>query len=201
LVKEALMAKKELLKEKKQKKQKAVFLDRDGVLNYDVGYLNNKKQLKLLPGVEKIKQLEDKGYLLIIFSNQSVVARGLATKKKLQEIDELLKQKLKEKKIKIRASYYCPHHPDFDINCQCRKPKPGMVIKAIKDFNINPEQSIVIGDKISDLQAGYKAGVRKGILVKRNGQAWDVSKKQLNKIKYKRNNIAEAVKLITECWS
>ena len=178
--------------------KKAVFLDRDGVVTYDVGYFYRPEQVKLLPGVETLRELEKDGFLLVIVSNQSVVARRMLSKKGLWEIDKLIRRKLKRVGVNIKASYYCPHHPDFAGPCQCRKPKPGLFLKAIKELNIDPRSSFIIGDKPSDLEAGKRAGVGMSILVKRNSKVWDATKEELVKIKLKAKNLAEAIKIILE---
>ncbi len=179
------------------KENKAIFLDRDGVLAHDSGYLREKSKIKLLPGVESLIKFQ-KDHLLIIVSNQSVVARGMISEKEMWEFDGYIRGLLKKKGINIIASYYCPHHPDFTGKCSCRKPQPGLFLQAIEELNIDPAESVVIGDKPSDLEAGRKAGVKLGILVRRNQKSWDAKKEELKEIKYKVKNISEAISLILE---
>jgi D-glycero-D-manno-heptose 1,7-bisphosphate phosphatase len=179
--------------------KKAIFLDRDGVLINDPGYLHKKSGVRLLPGVESLVKLQDKGFILIVISNQSVVARGVINEKEMLMIGKFVDEKLAGVGVKIAKNYYCPHHPDFSGECDCRKPKPGLFLEAIKEFNIDPAKSINIGDKFSDLEAGRRAGIKFGILLKRNGEVWDVKKEdELTGVRYKTDNIAKAVGTILE---
>lgn len=178
------------------KKKKAIFLDRDGVLIYDPGHLHRKDQVELLPGIEKLVEFEKKGFILVIVSNQSVVARGLMDEKKMRLIDAVVRNKLAKKGVKIKASFYCPHHPEFTGECDCRKPKPGLIFQAIKKLKIDPLSSVIIGDKPSDLEAGKGAGIKTRILVKRNGDFWDAKEEQLKKTEHKADSLVEALKLV-----
>lgn len=162
--------------------RQAVFLDRDGVLIRDVGHLYKKGQVELLPGVESLKNLQDKGFILLVISNQSAVARKLMSEDKMWKIDRVFRQRLREKGVIVKRSYYCSHHPDLTGDCSCRKPNPELILKAIGDFNVNRALSITIGDKPDDLRAGKKAGVKTGILVRRNGEFWDATENELEKI-------------------
>ena len=147
----------------------AVFLDRDGTLNIDPGYLGNPDDVQLLPKVGEGLSLLKKAYsfLLVVVSNQSGIARGLITKKQIDSVNSRINLLLKDYKVKIDAFYYCPYHPDFnDIQSTlCRKPSPDMVLKATKDFNIDLSKSYLIGDSVSDVLCGINAGI-KTILVK-----------------------------------
>jgi len=143
---------------------KAVFLDRDGTVNEEVHYLSDSKDLKLLPRVaEAIKMFNDAEYKVIIITNQSAIAKGFLTIEKLNEIHEKLLTLLNKKGAKIDAIYYCPHHPNE--GCMCRKPKPGLLLKASKEHNIDLNRSYMVGDKLTDIEAGKRAGC-KTILVK-----------------------------------
>lgn len=176
--------------------RQAVFLDRDGVLVRDVGHLHKKEQIELLPGVESLKKLQNRGFVLFVISNQSAVARGLMTEDEMWKIDEIFRQKLKEKGVFVKRSYYCPHHPEITGDCLCRKPNPRLILKAKDNFNIKLASSITIGDKLDDLKAGEKAGIKTGILVKRNGEFWDATEIELEKIKLKFNSIKEVVNFV-----
>lgn len=178
--------------------KRAIFLDRDGVLINDPGHLHKKDDVKLLPGVESLITLQNKGFILLIVTNQSAVARGIISKNDMLELGDFVENLLLKKGVQITKSYYCPHHPDFTGKCDCRKPRPGLFIKAINEFNINSEKSFVIGDKYSDLLAGKRAGIKIGILLKRNGKDWDATKKELKNTKYKTNNLSEAVNIILD---
>lgn len=151
-------------------KQKVVFLDRDGVINKEVDLLYKPEQLKLISGVEKaIKQLNNSDYLVVITTNQPVVARGLCTEEDIREIHKMLETLLGRQGAYINRIYYCPHHPDkgypeenkkYKIKCNCRKPKVGMFLQAEEDLNISKEESFMIGDTTTDIQTGKNYGIR-----------------------------------------
>ena len=152
------------------KKQKAIFLDRDGVINKYVGFLKDIHQFELLPNVSKaIKKINNSGYLAIVVTNQPVIARGEVTREELNEIHNKMETFLGKEGAYLDVIYYCPHHPhngysgeivELKIDCDCRKPKPGMLIQASKDFNINLSQSWMIGDSDNDILAGENAGCK-----------------------------------------
>ena len=155
-------------------KQKAIFLDRDGTINIEVGFLHDINDFILLPGAaEAIKKINNSGYLAIVVTNQPVVARGEITLKQLQEIHYKMETLLGQEGAYLDAIYYCPHHPDsgyqgevteLKCDCKCRKPKPGMLISAEKDFNIDLNMSWVIGDSERDIIAGNAAGCKTAFL-------------------------------------
>ncbi|MCA0427751.1 MAG: HAD family hydrolase [Bacteroidetes bacterium] len=149
-------------------KQKAVFLDRDGVLNREVGdYIKQLSDFELLPhAFEGLKILKEKGYLLIVITNQGGIAKGEYTREAMHEMHGFMRREFEKQGILLDAIYYCPHHP-IQTNCLCRKPESILVEKAIAKFNINPEQSWFIGDKQRDIDSGNKAGV-KGVLIEPN---------------------------------
>lgn len=161
---------------------KAVFLDRDGVITKEPPYYTHKiDQLELIPkSAEAIRLLNESGFKVIVVSNQAGVARGYYQEKDIKIYNNEMKRQLEVKDAYIDAIYYCPHHPDaaiekYKINCNCRKPKPGMLRQAEKDLNINLKHSFLVGDKMSDIEAGYRAGC-KAILVL-TGQGNNESKK------------------------
>lgn len=151
-------------------KQKAIFLDRDGTINKYVGFLRNIDDFELLPGVaEAIKKINESGFLAIVVTNQPVIARGEVTWDELQEIHNKMETLLGQQGAYLDAIYFCPHHPDkgFDgeipelkIDCECRKPKPGLFFKAAEDFNIDLSNSWMVGDGKNDVLAGKNAGCR-----------------------------------------
>lgn len=153
-------------------KQKAIFLDRDGTVNKYVGFLRDIDQFELLPGVaEAIKLINVSGYLAVVVTNQPVIARGEVSVEQLDEIHHKMETLLGKEGAYIDGLYYCPHHPDkgfpgevpeLKIDCDCRKPKPGMLLKASKDFNIDLSSSWMIGDDDRDIQTGINAGCRTG---------------------------------------
>lgn len=149
-------------------KQKAVFLDRDGTINKYVGFLRSVDEFVLIDGVaEAIEIINQSGYLVIVVTNQPVIARGEVTYEQLDEIHNKMETLLGLTGAYVDAIYYCPHHPhsgyegeisELKFECECRKPKPGMLINAAKDFNIDLSQSWMIGDGENDVQAGVAAG-------------------------------------------
>lgn len=148
-------------------RQKAIFLDRDGTINKYVGFLRDINDFELLPGVgEAIKKINASGYLAIVVTNQPVIARGEVTFNQLKEIHNKMETLLGREGAYLDGIYFCPHHPDkgFDgevpelkIDCDCRKPKPGMLIKAAEDFNIDLSKSWMVGDGKNDIKAGQDA--------------------------------------------
>ena len=142
----------------------AVFLDRDGTLNEEVSYLSHPEQLRLIPGtLEALRQLQAQRYLCIIITNQSGIARGYFSERELNEVHGELRQMLRAAQADVDAIYYCPHHPTsgqgvYRSDCSCRKPQPGLLLQAAKDFDIDLANSYMIGDKASDLLAGIAAG-------------------------------------------
>lgn len=151
-----------------QNKQKAIFLDRDGTINKYVGFLRNINEFELLDGAaDAIKKINASGYLAIIITNQPVIARGEVSFEELERIHNKMETLLGKKGAYLDAIYFCPHHPhkgyegerpELKFDCDCRKPKPGMLLKAAQDFNIDLAQSWMIGDGENDIRAGQNAG-------------------------------------------
>ncbi len=147
-------------------KYQAVFLDRDGTVNEEINYLNKVEQLKLIEGAaEGIRMLREAGYKVVIVTNQAAIARGYLAEADLPLIHAALENMLAERGAALDAIYYCPHHPTagvgaYKIDCECRKPKPGMLRKAAADLDIDLQASYVVGDKLSDLGAGEAVGCR-----------------------------------------
>ena len=145
---------------------KALFLDRDGVINEDCGYLYKKEDFKLIKGIIPIlKKYQELGYMLIVVTNQSGIARGYYTENDFLSLNSWMVKLLDDKGIKITKTYYCPHHPDISGPCTCRKPKPGMIVKALEEFHIDPGKSILIGNKKTDILAGKEAQIGKNIYI------------------------------------
>ena len=148
-------------------KQKAIFLDRDGTVNEYVGFLRNIDEFKLIENTaEAIKKINSSEYLAIIVTNQPVIARGEVTYEELNQIHKKMETLLGQEGAYLDGIYYCPHHPksgfegeikELKIECECRKPKPGMLLDAAKDFNIDLEKSWIIGDSENDILAGKNA--------------------------------------------
>ncbi len=154
------------------KNNAAVFLDRDGVINEEVGYVDDLDKFRIIPHTfEAIRLINESGMKAVVVSNQSGVARGLMTEEFVQKTNKYLQNILQERGLYINHFYYCPHHPTegeepYRQVCDCRKPAPGMFLAAARDLNISLELSYMVGDRFLDMEAAKKAGV-KGILVKR----------------------------------
>jgi D,D-heptose 1,7-bisphosphate phosphatase len=180
----------------------AVFLDRDGVINEHIGYLVRWDQFKLIDGsIEAIKLLNKK-FLIVIVTNQPQIARGFCSEKDIQEINNRMKQTLSEEGARLDAIYYCPHSPSrgmpkenkkYIIDCDCRKPKTGMVSEAVKDLDIDVKRSFFIGDSTRDILTGKNAGCTT-ILVKTGNAGKDGTYDV--KPDFVCENLLEAAKLI-----
>lgn len=152
------------------RKQKAIFLDRDGTINQYVGFLRHIDAFSLIPGIcDAIKGINASGYLAIVVTNQPVIARGEVTQAELQEIHNKMETLLGQEGAYLDGIYYCPHHPhkgyegeipELKFDCDCRKPKPGMLLQAARDFNIDLGSSWMIGDGHNDIEAGKAAGCK-----------------------------------------
>ena len=157
-----------------QNKQKAVFIDRDGTINKYVGFLRDIDEFELLDGVaDAIKKINASGYLAIVVTNQPVIARGEVSFEELERIHNKMETLLGKEGAYLDAIYFCPHHPhkgyegerpELKFDCNCRKPKPGMLLKAAQDFNIDLAQSWMIGDGENDIRAGQNAGCRTALI-------------------------------------
>lgn len=163
-----------------QNKQKAVFIDRDGTINKYVGFLRNIEKFDLITGVtDAIKKINNSGYLCIVTTNQPIIARGEVTVPELDKIHNKMETLLGLEGAYIDGLYYCPHHPhkgyegeipELKIDCDCRKPKPGMLLKAAEEYNIDLAQSFMVGDSENDVKAGMAARC-KSVLI--NGEGTD----------------------------
>ena len=181
---------------------KAVFIDKDGTLIPDIPYNVNPKLITLsdtaIPALQRLQKLD---YLLIVVSNQSGVARGFFEEKDLQIVSDALTNLLKKEGVTINGFYYCPHHKDGTIaaytkDCDCRKPKPGMILKAARDFDINTGQSWMIGDILNDAEAGNAAGCRTILINNGNETEWKWNDK--NKPGFTVKTLLEAADIISE---
>ncbi|MFH1521130.1 MAG: HAD family hydrolase [Candidatus Micrarchaeota archaeon] len=181
-----------------------VLLDRDGTINTHVGLVTKPEQLVLLPNAAKaIKLLNDHNIFVAIITNQSIVARNLCTEAEAEAINQHLVDMLAKYGAKIDAIYYCPHHPEknhpeanssfYRINCDCRKPKPGMLVKAAKHFRIAPENCFMVGDSTRDMLAGKNFGCKTILL--RTGEGGKDGKYHVLP-DYTSDNLYEAAKLI-----
>lgn len=155
-------------------KQKAVFMDRDGTINRYVGFLRKPEEFEFLPGVAKaIRKINNSGYLAIVVTNQPVIARGEVSTDQLQQIHNKMETLLGKEGAYLDAIYYCPHHPDsgfegevpeLKIQCDCRKPKPGMLLKAASEYNLDLANSWMVGDSYNDIEAGKAAGCKTALI-------------------------------------
>lgn len=170
---------------------KTIFLDRDGVINEEVNYLHKKENFKFIDGVfDACHYFQKLNYEIIIVSNQSGIARGYFSEYDYIKLTKWMLDQFKQQNISILDTFYCPHGPDS--NCRCRKPMPGMLIEAKEKYHIDMNQSWMIGDKETDIEAANLAGIRNTILV-RSGHSIDEynskSKFIINSIKNSQNII------------
>ncbi|PTQ97957.1 D-alpha,beta-D-heptose 1,7-bisphosphate phosphatase [Mucilaginibacter yixingensis] len=155
-------------------KNKAVFLDRDGVLNKELGdYVCRLEDFEVLDNFATLKQLQDRGFMLIVATNQGGLAKGWYSEETLDAMHQHLKETYARHGVTFTDIFYCPHHPNFTGDCDCRKPKPGMLLRAIDKYDIDPAQSYFIGDRERDVIAGTAAGVT-GILINSDQPISDV---------------------------
>ena len=158
--------------------KKAIFLDRDGVINIDKHYVYKIEEFEFISGVfETLKFFQELKYLLIIITNQSGIGRGYYTEKDFHVLNNWMLKEFEKRGIKITKVYYSPYHPEHGVGQYrktmfCRKPNPGMILQAKEEYNIDLNKSILIGDKESDIQAGINAGVKINILVN-NGKKFN----------------------------
>jgi D-glycero-D-manno-heptose 1,7-bisphosphate phosphatase len=172
---------------------RAIFIDRDGVINHDYGYVFKWSNFKFIEGsIEALKMLQSHGFLLFIVTNQSGISRGYFSESDLLALNKKICDFLSKNDIHINHIYFCPHLPEH--NCICRKPSPGMLLQAEKDYHVNLQHSYMIGDKMSDVYAGMNAGVERQILIGGNnspllevGSTYEIAK-----------NLYEAAKLIVK---
>ncbi|MBE4907215.1 HAD family hydrolase [Bacillus luteolus] len=170
----------------KNLRKPAIFFDRDGVLNEDDGYVYKPPDFKWIPGAtEVIRRLKEKGYLVIVITNQSGVARGFYTEDDVIHLHTWMNKDLYGRhQQQIDAFYYCPHHPKignevYQKECECRKPRPGLVRKALTDFTIDLDSSCLIGDKITDLETAEAIGIKSYKFTTENLLEFMVSKRIL----------------------
>jgi D-glycero-D-manno-heptose 1,7-bisphosphate phosphatase len=139
---------------------KALFLDRDGVINKEIHHLHRIADCAFCNNIfELTLDYQNRGYLIIVITNQAGIAKGLYTSEAYFKLRDWIHAQFELNRVHITAEYFCPHHPDYTGECECRKPKPGMLLQAQYDWDIDMAQSILIGDKNSDIEAGRRAGI------------------------------------------
>jgi len=149
----------------------AAFIDRDGVLNEDHGYVYRPEDFHWLPGaIAALQRLQQAGYVLVVITNQSGIARGLYTMADLDRLHAHMRQKLAAHGVQLGGVYACPHHPqgerhEYRLNCDCRKPRPGLILRAAADLGLDTARSCLFGDKASDIEAGRRARVGRCCLI------------------------------------
>lgn len=150
---------------------KAIFLDRDGVINEDYGYTSTIEDFVFFDGVfAACRRFNSLGYKIVVITNQSGIARGYYTEAQFEELTDWMLGEFENENVEIAGVYYCPHHEsegegEYKISCDCRKPKPGMLFSARDELRIDLAESILIGDKVSDMEAGRAAGVKSCFLI------------------------------------
>jgi D-glycero-D-manno-heptose 1,7-bisphosphate phosphatase len=156
--------------------RRAAFLDRDGVINVDTGYVHRIEDFEFVPGtLEACRELARRGWLLVLATNQSGIGRGLYTERDFQALTDWMRGRFEESGAPLAGVYYCPHHPTdalggFRIRCDCRKPQPGMLLQAARELSLDFAQSILFGDKCEDLLAAQSAGIGHRVLLGKDGR-------------------------------
>lgn len=175
--------------------QRAVFIDRDGTISEEVGYINRSERFRLFPyAASAIKQLNENGWLAIVTTNQAGVARGYFTEEMIRTVHERMTSELESEGARIDAIFYCAHHPSvgdppYRLDCDCRKPKPGLITRAARDFDINLSSSWVVGDRYSDVELARNAGVKSAFVLSGYGRGeWE---HQRNSWKHQPNLVAD----------
>jgi D-glycero-D-manno-heptose 1,7-bisphosphate phosphatase len=159
---------------------RAVFIDRDGTISEEVGYINHVSRFRLFPySAAALKQLHDNGYLAIVITNQAGVARGYFSEEMVQAIHKQMTKDLESSGARVDAIYYCAHHPTvgeppYQLDCDCRKPKPGLLLRAARDYDIDLANSWMVGDRYSDIELAANAGVKSALVLSGYGRGeWE----------------------------
>ena len=184
--------------------RRAVFIDRDGTISEEVGYINNPSRFRLFPfAADAVKHLHDSGWLAILVTKQAGVARGYFSEEMIQIVHGAMTANLESNGAKLDAIYYCAHHPSvgeppFRLDCDCRKPKPGLVTRAAQDFEIDINESWMVGDRYSDIELARNAGLKSAFVLSGYGRGeWEhQSAGWTRKPDLVADNLLEAVHLI-----
>lgn len=177
----------------------AIFLDRDGTINIDHGYVHQIDNFEFIEGaIEAMAELKKMGYALVVVTNQSGIGRGIYSEDSFMQLTEWMDWSLADRGVELDGIYFCPHHPEakdeaYREDCNCRKPKPGMLLEAQSFLNIDMASSIMVGDKLADMQAGRAANVGTTILV-RSGET--VTEEAIESADIVINSIAELPKTV-----
>jgi D-glycero-D-manno-heptose 1,7-bisphosphate phosphatase len=160
--------------------RRAVFIDRDGTLSEEVGYINHQSRFRLFPyAATAVKHLNENDWLAIVTTNQAGVARGYFPEEMIKTVHAMMINELESGGAKLDAIYYCPHHPSigdppYRVDCDCRKPKPGLIAQAAREFGINLPESWMVGDRYSDVELARNAGVKSAFVMSGYGQGeWE----------------------------
>lgn len=154
--------------------KKALFLDRDGVINIEKEYLYKIDEFEFIDGVFNLcTYYQNMGYIIVVVTNQSGIARGYYTEHDFDVLTSWMIKEFEKYAIEIKSVYFCPHHPDISGECSCRKPKPGMLLEAAKEFDIDLKNSVIVGDKERDIEAGLNAGLFESYLFDESSTCMD----------------------------
>lgn len=180
-----------------------LFLDRDGTINEEVDFLATPRELRLIEGSDRaIREANELGLKTFIVTNQSGIARGILTEDRLRQVHENLLGMLKSRRANIDRIYYCPHHPDFGAppyraDCECRKPKTGMLRQAEKEFHLDLSKSFVVGDRMIDVQTAHAAGATPILVLTGYGEAErELCKANNVRIEHVAENLEEAMSVV-----
>jgi D-glycero-D-manno-heptose 1,7-bisphosphate phosphatase len=161
-------------------KRRAVFIDRDGTISEEVGYVNHPSRYRVFPySAEAVRLLNDANYLAVLVTNQAGVARGYFAEEMIGMVHDILTEELARGAARLDAIYYCPHHPSvgevpYRLDCDCRKPRPGLIRRAVQEFDIDAAQSWMIGDRYGDIELARNAGVRSAFVLSGYGRGeWE----------------------------
>jgi D-glycero-D-manno-heptose 1,7-bisphosphate phosphatase len=169
-----------LMNEASSTKRRAVFMDRDGTISEEIGYVNHPSRYRVFPyAAEAVRLLNEAGWLAVLVTNQAGVARGYFTEDLIGEVHNVLRQELEQGRARLDAIYYCAHHPNvgeppYRFDCDCRKPKPGLIQRATADYDLDLAQCWMIGDRYSDIELARNAGVRSAFVLSGYGRGeWE----------------------------
>ncbi|WP_434637398.1 D-glycero-beta-D-manno-heptose 1,7-bisphosphate 7-phosphatase [Sulfurimonas sp. NW7] len=163
---------------------KALFLDRDGVINVEKNYVYKIEDFEFVDGIFDVcKHFQSQGYIIIVITNQAGIARGYYSEDDFHKLTRWMLEEFSKEGINISKVYHCPHHPEFTGECECRKPKPGMILEAQKEFDIDLSKSILVGDKESDIKSGINAGIGVNYLLSNQQKFLELTKSSCKIIK------------------